>query len=74
MKPKITDRYYNPMEILKQRHSFRKESQGQSNEGFLKDGAVSNPDHIPRPSVIRQNSLQNRYSVPVGNNFDILGN
>ena len=74
MMPKTMDTEYNPMEILKKRNSYRKVSQGQSNEVFLKDGFVSNPVNSSRPSVIRANSLQDGYSVPVANNFDILGN
>ena len=59
---------YNPMEMLKERISSRKQSLNQNNDGVSEDVSTL------RPTVIRSSCLQNRYTVPVGNTFDMLGN
>ena len=73
---KNTSDAYDPMKMFKNRHKLRKNSSNHQN--FHKDGLDEAGNQPPRPSVrptvIRSSSLQNRYTVPVGNTFDMLGN
>ena len=82
--PSSNQKGYNPMKILKERHTFFTEQSRSSTDDvpFPPAGATVFPSSIStsssrkpsRPSVIQSNCRQESYSVPISNHLDILGN
>ena len=54
--------------------SLPSRKQKQDSNSFLPAGNQQITKNISRPSVICSNHIQENYSVPVSNTFDVLGN